>query len=84
MKIQPVDAPVHTKTLIEQKAAFTAEGSPPPGNVEGSVPPVTHNMAPPESAKKRPPLGKDAAKRSAEKGTRPPLPKGPARPSKYG
>jgi hypothetical protein len=84
MKTPPLDAPVHTKTLVEQKADFTAEGSPPPGKVVGSVPPVTPDVAAPEIAKKRPPLGKDATSRSAEKGTRPPLPKGPARPSKYG
>lgn len=41
MKTPPVDAPLHTKTVAEQKADFTAEGSPSPGNVAGSVPPVT-------------------------------------------
>jgi hypothetical protein len=40
MKTPPVDAPLHNKTLTEQKADFTAEGSPSPGNVAGSVPPV--------------------------------------------
>ena len=40
MKTPPVDAPLHNRTLTEQKADFTAEGSPSPGNVAGSVPPV--------------------------------------------
>ena len=55
MKTQPMDAPVHAKTLVEQKTDFTAEGSPPPGKVVGSVPPVTTDVAPTKSAKKRPP-----------------------------
>jgi hypothetical protein len=32
-----------TPTLAQQQADFTAEGSPPPGNVATSVPPGTHN-----------------------------------------
>lgn len=38
--------PVHTKTLIEQKTDFTAEGSPPPGKVVGSLPPTTPDVTP--------------------------------------
>jgi hypothetical protein len=84
MKKPPIDAPVHTKTLVEQKTDFTAEGSPPPGKVVGSVPPITPDMAAPASDKKRPPIERDAARGTAEKGTTPPKAKRPARPSKYG
>ena len=71
-----VNAPVHSKTLVEQKADFTAEGSPSPGNVAGSVPPVTKSDTDL--------LPASDARRTAKKGTAPPRPKGPARSSKYG
>jgi hypothetical protein len=48
--------PVHTKTLIEQKTDFTAEGSPPPGKVVGSLLPITPDVAPaPKDDKRRAP-----------------------------
>ena len=45
MKALPVNAAVHQKTLVEQKTDFTAEGSPSPGKVAGSVPPITETLA---------------------------------------
>lgn len=83
MKTTPADAPVHPKTLVEQTTDFTAEGSPPPGKVVGSVPPVTPDAVPDIKPKKRRSPTKTTA-RAAEKGTTPPPPKGPARSSKYG
>jgi hypothetical protein len=84
MKTPRLDTPVHPKTLVEQKTDFTAEGSPPPGKVTGSVPPVTPDSVPAARTPKKRKSPPNPTGLTAERGTKPPVPKGPARPGKYG
>jgi hypothetical protein len=81
MKPPLPDAPVHPKTLTEQKTDFTAEGSPPPGKVVGSVPPVTPDML--ETAQRKPRKPTKTAEATSPTRTTPPQRKGPARLGKY-
>lgn len=82
MNKEQIDAPLHTKTLVEQKTDFTAEGSPPPGKVMGGAEPITPNTNPVVHAKRgntpTARAGGDTAKRIT-----PPARKGPAPLGKY-
>jgi hypothetical protein len=60
MMIRPKPTqPIKPGTLTQQQADFTAEGSPPPGNVAASGP-VTARPAPARAqpARKGPPVGR--------------------------
>ncbi|HSV46096.1 MAG TPA: hypothetical protein VLJ58_09920 [Ramlibacter sp.] len=51
--------PIKPSTLAQQQADFTAEGSPPPGNVAASGPVTARpSPAPARPARKGPPVGR--------------------------
>ena len=60
------------RTLAQEKSDFTAEGSPPPGQVAGATP-----MLPVDDALPRPPA--TSSKSSASARRQPPSPAGPVR-----
>ncbi len=62
--------PTAPKTLVEQNADFTAEGSPPPGQVAGLVLPRAAKPAP-RQADTRTPAHIPGAKRRAPTGRKP-------------
>lgn len=81
MRVRPSQAPPArpaksatepARTLAQEKADFTAEGSPPPGQVAGTAPVV--------SARDAVALSSDTATKGAATGRRqPPQPSGPVR-----
>lgn len=61
------------RTLAQEKADFTAEGSPPPGQVAGAAPQLPADDAP------APPPPATTAKGAAPARRQPPAPAGPVR-----
>ncbi len=70
---QPASAATEpARTLAQEKSDFTAEGSPPPGQVAGTAP-----VLPSSTAETAPPAKPDKAAPKARR--QPPAPAGPAR-----
>jgi len=65
MKQQPPPRTPKPKSLPQQQADFTAEGSPPPGSVSGSLPPAVHKKT---QGLPRPPANVPGARKGPKRG----------------